>query len=97
MQEKDERVTLSKYQYAVQEKFRRAVQEFIWDNSKSKYDEKVYAQMIDIIVEEARKVGLKVGIDAEEESIYVSNTVAGSAERIKIWYNSEVNISLIVR
>lgn len=60
MQEKDERVTLSKYQYAVQEKFRRAVQEFIWDNSKSKYDEKVYAQMIDIIVEEARKVGLMV-------------------------------------
>lgn len=76
MQEKDERVT--------SRKFRRAVQEFIRDTSESKYDEKVYAQMIDIIIEEARKVGLKVGIDAEEESIYVSNTVAGSAERIKI-------------
>lgn len=84
MQEKDERVTLSRYQYAVQEKFRRAVQEFVWGSSKSKYDEKVYAKMIDIIVEEARKVGLKVGIDAEEESVYVSNTVAGSTERVKI-------------
>lgn len=84
MPEKDERRTLGKYQDAVQEKFRHAVKEFVLDNSKSKYDEKVYAQMINIIVEEARKVGLKVGIDAEEESIYVSNTVAGSAERIKI-------------
>lgn len=69
---------------ATQEKFRHAVKEFVLDNSKSKYDEKVYAQMIDIIVEEARKVGLKVGVDAEAESVYVSNTVADSTERVKI-------------